>query len=202
MTSPADIGSGSAAPPRSRRGLRPLRRLHAAGAALLYALCALLVPALHLAWHRPDHDHAGGGLHLGRATLVAQGLAGPLAAHRPHRHDGAEHTHEPAQVPPRVLLAQAGTDAPRAPAPTWAAPTPAGAEPLDGLRHGLGSLSHFGGACLHGLAPPVVPAAAPAVLLAPSLAPPSRLLLRPRDRATGARAPPCSARSPLSESIC
>jgi hypothetical protein len=100
-----------------------------------------------------------------------------------------------------MALVLSGAGAPPAPASTWAAPARADGEPLDGLRHGLGSLAHFGAAYLSALNLPVVPAVAPALASAPSLGPPSRPRLRPRDRATGARAPPCLRLAPSYELI-
>ena len=92
----------TAGPPSRRRPLRAIL------GAFLYALCVLVLPALHLGFHRDDHDHAGGGLRLRFAVRGDRAHGpGPGPAHG-HGHDhAAGHAHAVAVAPGGPLSAAA-----------------------------------------------------------------------------------------------
>jgi len=97
-----------------------MRTGRAALALVLYVLGALVLPALHLAWHVRPHQHVAQGLRLhpqGAAELAHVETAAE------HRHDDAAEVTASASGPG---LRRGGGERP----------------PLD-AGHGLGSLSHF-----------------------------------------------------------
>ncbi len=142
---------------RDRGAAVESRRERAAVAALLYFIAVLVLPAIHLAFHRADHHHAGGGIHWAIRHW------GTHDAEAPHQH-GA-HEHEPSDLAAlpaapalageeqtqaqdvaragyRCLTARSGHSAA---AIRLAAKTQA---PPRDPAHGLGSLAHFSSACL------------------------------------------------------
>ena len=127
--------------------LRCLRRQTRGGLALvLYVLGALVLPAVHIAWHSQPHQHQAHGLRLH-----------PLgAAQLQHAESDAAHEH-PTQPPSRDARPP-GTSSVQA---ASGLPSPFAAE----VGHGQGSLSHFG---LSFLPSQAAPALCPACLLPPA----------------------------------
>jgi hypothetical protein len=116
----------------------------------LYLVLALVLPGLHIGFHRDDHDHRGGGQHRSSPALALSSRA----AAEPHSHGpGTRHTHAPGTrpgsgalsfVPDRhAALGSHQSGAPSAPE----------------LLHGAGSLAHFAGSLLPGSAPLDLPLA-------------------------------------------
>lgn len=124
------------------------KRSWSALAALLYLALALVLPGLHLAFHRDDHTHEGGGQHATTAFLLSQQRAGRSHAHgttAPHTHrvslsDGDEHARTPTG---RAAVLPTSADC---------------AAPPD-LLHGAGSAAHFQSSLLSGTAHVILPLA-------------------------------------------
>lgn len=137
-------------------------------ALVLYGLCALLLPALHLSSHDRPHDHLPHGLRLhplGAAHLAAA----------PHDESTPDHDHGLAPHPHPLSTVL-----------TWSRPL---AHPLSGGLHGQGSLAHFAAGYV-AASPCLGLASLPALLLLPPLLPPTSHA-RPRALSTHApRAPP------------
>lgn len=172
---------GAQAAERSaRRTRRQDRRSWSLLAALLYLGLALVLPGVHLGFHRADHSHPGGGQQRSTASfLLAQRHAGA-----PHAHGaGGLHAHPGPSAPGSSLgLVPAGRSALFA----NRAASPWGPD----LLHGAGSLAHFAGSLLPGTAQVSLPLAGllsgESVLVEPPLTA-SRSALR---SALHARAPP------------
>lgn len=149
---------------------------------LLYVLSALVLPSLHLGFHRSDHTHRGGGL---------QRLHGALEAHRhraPHHHAAHElSAHEPQDESPTPealapdqahaldvsRFAQLEPKGPQLSSGTRSTFSLQGAARLPAIAlpeseqtsapdpaHAAGSLSHFACAALSSPPPLALPAAA------------------------------------------
>lgn len=133
------------------------RRERAAVAALLYFIAVLALPAIHLAFHRADHHHAGGGIHWAIRHWGTHD-AEALHHHGAHEHEPSDRAeHSLAQTPAadgqtqaldagqagyRCLTARSGQSVA---AIRLAAKTQ---DPPRDPAHGLGSLAHFSSAYL------------------------------------------------------
>lgn len=122
------------------------RQSRGALALVLYVLGALVLPAVHIAWHSQPHQHQAHGLRLH-----------PLGALQlQHAESDAPHEH-PTQPPSRDARPPLASSLQAA----SGLPSPFAAE----IGHGQGSLSHFG---LSFLASPAACALSPACLLPPA----------------------------------
>lgn len=153
-------------------------------AALLYVVLAVLLPGWHLAAHRADHDHGGGGIRFslrGLATTQASSSAAPHAhLHGPHTH------HDPADSQSGSTHREESLSVGHSSISDGARGGDAHANP----SHALGSLLHFSGAYLaaEGTSPILCASLLAANL--PRLAHSSLHRIRCSGCPLGARAPP------------
>lgn len=117
------------------------RRPRLLAAAILYVLTALVLPGLHVASHRDDHDHqAGGQQRYTAAFFYARQDRGAA-----HRHGaGPAHTHQ--EPPARIRAHWPGPLSRHA---AFASRSP-GSDAAPDPHHGAGSLAHFAGSLLPG----------------------------------------------------
>lgn len=175
---------------------KPGARARAAVLLLAYLALVLGLPGVHLLRHRPDHDHAAGGVHWHAAALGAEAAHGHGHGHghaaHPHHHEDDHDEQDEADGDPLHGHAHDHDVAAAAPDPRagHAHPHPPPHAPDAGGEHGAGSVSHWACAFLSPALPGLVPARA-RVQQMPELAPrAAQVLGQLRSPPLGPRGPP------------
>lgn len=173
---------------------KPGARARAAVLLLAYLALVLGLPGVHLLRHRPDHDHAAGGVHWHAAALGAEAADGHGHGHaaHPHHHEDDHDEQDEADGDPLHGHAHDHDVAAAAPDPRagHAHPHPHPHAPDAGGEHGAGSVSHWACAFLSPALPGLVPARA-RVQQMPELAPrAAQVLGQLRSPPLGPRGPP------------
>ena len=135
---------------------KPGARARAAVLLLAYLALVLGLPGVHLLRHRPDHDHAAGGVHWHAAPLGAKAADGH-AAH-PHHHEDDHDEQDEDDGDPLHGHAHDHDVAAPAPAPHAGHAHPHPHAPDAGSEHGAGSVAHWACAFLSPALPGLVPA--------------------------------------------